>query len=328
LAGATGNNGIGLAGVAWHCRILPLKVTDYFGDIALSAVVSALDYAIAHHVSVLNTSFGSTDPSAPGIFQPLASEALAAGIVWVAAAGNAGTDTPNYPAACEGVLAVAATNASNLRSSFSNWGDYVDIAAPGEAVWSCIARNYAYDDLSLYYFQALWGFDGLHAYMSNDGTSFASPIVAGAAALVRSHFPALTATQVMQQLVVDGDTRLYDNPIGPRLDIDKALTFPLAVGPDVPGAEGVTFAAPSPNPANRVLRLPFSLPRETTVRLEIHDALGRRVRLLADGVLGAGPHEEQWNLRDDAGHGVPAGLYFARLELPGRSLVRRIAVTP
>jgi subtilisin family serine protease len=328
LAGARGNNGMGVAGVAWGCRILPLKISDMNGDVALSAVVSAYDYAIAHHVSVLNTSFGSTDPSAGPIFQAMAAAALQADIACVASAGNAGTDTPTWPAACDGVLAVAATNPSNLRASFSNWGDYVDIAAPGEAVWSCIARNYDYDIWSEYCFETQWGFDGMHAYMHNDGTSFSSPIVAGAAALVRSQFPWLSAGQVLQQLVVDGDTRLYDNPIGPRLNIDKALTFPLAVDPAVPAMDAVTFAAPAPNPAAWSLRLPFALPREAGVRLHILDAQGRLVRVLADGVLAPGPHTETWNLRDDGGRRVAAGLYFARLEASGRTQVRRIAVTP
>ncbi|MFN8588520.1 MAG: hypothetical protein U0704_12060 [Candidatus Eisenbacteria bacterium] len=55
------------------------------------------------------------------------------------------------------------------------------LAAPGEGVWSSIARNYAYDDLTWWYFETYCGFDGAHAYLANDGTSFSSPIVAGAA---------------------------------------------------------------------------------------------------------------------------------------------------
>ena len=121
--------------------------------------------------------------------------------------------------------------------------------------------------------------------------------------------------------------RLYDNPIGPRLNIDKALTFPLDVPAVAAGAGGVALAPPSPNPAARALRLPFSLPREAMVRLVVLDALGRRVRMLADGALAQGSHTELWNLRDDTGRNVPAGLYFARLEVFGQSHVRRIVVT-
>ncbi|HTR97180.1 MAG TPA: S8 family serine peptidase, partial [Candidatus Acidoferrales bacterium] len=139
LAAAATNNGLGVAGVAWNCKILPCKVSDIYGDLPLSAILEAMDYAIAHNVAAINMSFGSTDTTTRGLLQPLVDEATSAGIVCVAAAGNTGTDTPEFPAACTNVLAVASTNVSNLRSSWSNWGWYVNIAAPGENVWSTIA---------------------------------------------------------------------------------------------------------------------------------------------------------------------------------------------
>ncbi len=325
LAAAATNNGVGIAGVAWNCKVLPLKVTDYYGNLPLSAVASAFDYAIAHHVAVINMSFGTSDPSAASIFQPLVNRAVTAGIVCVASAGNDGTDTPMYPAACDSVLAVASTNASNLRSSWSNWGWYVDIAAPGEGMVSTIARNYQYDAWSLYCFQQYYGFDGMHAYMSNDGTSFAAPVVAGAAALLRSHYPRLSAQQIMQQLVIDGDVKLYDNPIGPKVDIDRALTYPLAVEPDGAGT-ALAFAPVAPNPAAGAATLRFTLARPGRVRLAIYDAAGREVRLLTDGARPAGGQSERWDLRAANGRAVAAGLYFARLDAAGASLTRRLAV--
>lgn len=327
LAAAATNNGNGVAGVAWGCRVLPLKVSDSYGDMTLSAIVDAFHYARQAHVSVLNVSLGTSDPSAAGFFQELVDEAVAAGIVVVASAGNDGVDTPTYPAACDGVLAVGATTMSNNRADWSNWGDWVDIAAPGESVWSSIARNYGYDDLSWWYFETYCGFDGVHAYMANDGTSFSAPIVAGAAALVRGAYPALAPAQVIQQLVLNGDARAYDNPIGPRLNIERALLRPLAVDGAAAPAR-LALAPPSPNPARSATRLSFTLPRAGHARLELLDAQGRIVRTLFDGPAAAGANESAWDLRDARGGAVPAGLYFAQLRAGERREVRRLVVLP
>jgi subtilisin family serine protease len=325
LAAAATNNGVGTAGVAWGCRILPLKVNDSAGDIPLTALVGAFDYAIAQHADVINLSLGTTDLSAAAFFQPLIDEAFDADIVCVAAAGNEGTDTPSWPAACDSVLAVASTNAANVRSDWSNWGGYVDLCAPGEAMWSCIADNYVYDETSQLFFEILWGWDTVNPYMQNDGTSFAAPLVSGAAALVRSLSPAMTAQQVMAMLVTSGDVKVYDNPIGPKLNLDRALTYIADVEPAVAPARGVTLSA-SPNPAAGPATLRFGLPAGGRARLVILDAAGRRVRTLEDAALAAGTRAIAWDLRDERGAHVRAGLYFAHLEAGGARLTRRFAV--
>jgi hypothetical protein len=85
-----------------------------------------------------------------------------------------------------------------------------------------------------------------------------------------------------------------------------------------------TFASPNPNPANAMATLRFGLPRETSVRLNIYDVAGRRVRELDSGVRTAGEHAITWDLRDGDGHAVASGLYFARLEVEGRAVTRKI----
>jgi hypothetical protein len=252
-------------------------------------------------------------------------EAVSAGIVCVAAAGNDGTDLPSYPAACDSVLAVASTNSSNLRSSWSNWGWYVDLCAPGESMWSAIANNYVYDDWSATMFEYLWGWDGTTPYMYNDGTSFAAPVVSGAAALMRSHSPAMTAQQVMHALIVSGDVKAYDDPIGPKLDLDRALTTVLAVEPGVE-QPGPLALAVSPNPAMRSVALRLVLPAAARGRVAVHDAAGRLVRTLAEGELGSGAQTLAWDLRDSGGGAVAPGLYFVALEAGTERVTRRIAV--
>ena len=136
---------------------------------------------------MINLSLAGTAPVLESFFQALIVDAIAADVVVVAAAGNAGTDVTTWPAACESVLAVAATDVSNHRASFSNWGWYVDIAAPGANMWSAISRNYVRDAANDTLFQFLYGWDTVNPYMYNSGTSFACPIVSGAVALVRSN---------------------------------------------------------------------------------------------------------------------------------------------
>jgi subtilisin family serine protease len=327
LAAGVGNNGVGISGMVWNGRIMPLKISDMNGDLLLGNAISAMAFARAHHASVINLSFGITDASARTLLQPAINAAVNAGVVCVASAGNSGTDTPQYPAACDSVLAVASTNASNVRSEWSNWGWFVDLAAPGEAMWSCIARNYQYDDYSLLAFQEWWGFDGLHAYMENDGTSFATPLVAGAVALVREEFPWLTPKQVLVQMVLDGEFKAYDNPIGPKLDLDRALTYALSVDlAPAAAAGGAAFAPPAPNPARSRSTLRFALARPGRARLAVYDAAGRQVRVLLDGECAAGERSVAWDLADAAGRPVNAGLYFAKLEAADAGLTRRVAV--
>ena len=93
------------------------------------------------------------------------------------------------------------------------------------------------------------------------------------------------------------------------------------------GTAELLLAPASPNPASRGTTLRFSLPRGANVSLGMYDAAGRLVREITRGALAAGDHAAAWDLRDGTGHAVGAGLYFARLEVGGRTLVRRVAVT-
>ncbi|MFN8588521.1 MAG: FlgD immunoglobulin-like domain containing protein [Candidatus Eisenbacteria bacterium] len=140
-------------------------------------------------------------------------------------------------------------------------------------------------------------------------------------------YPNLSPRMVAQQLVVNGDLRAYDNPIGPRLNIERALAQPLATDAAAPPS-ALAFAPPSPNPAHGVTRFAFALPRAGRARLELLDAQGRRVRTLFDGDAAAGTHEAAWDLRDERGATVAAGLYFARLAHGGVAETRRLVVTP
>lgn len=331
LAAAESNNSLGIAGVAWGCKVMPLKVADVEAEITLAAVTEAFAYAIDNGVSVLNISFGGTDPLLEPYFAALVGDAVAADIVVVAAAGNAGTDVTTWPAASDSVLAVAATNSANQRASFSNWGHYVDIAAPGASVWSSISRNYTRDATNDFFFSFVYGWDGVNPYMLNDGTSFSCPLVAGAAALVRSHYPGVPAPLVIQHLVNTADVVVYDNDIGGRLNIYNALLTTLDASlPSLAAAPRLGAVVPNPLrlAAGTGTAVSFALPRPATVELGVYDVRGRRVALAASGEYAAGTHRARWDGRDAAGQGVPAGLYFIAGRLDGVVRSARVTVLP
>ncbi|MCS6802809.1 MAG: S8 family serine peptidase [Dehalococcoidia bacterium] len=180
IIAAAGNNGIGVAGLAWGVPILPLKVLNGSGAGYGSDLILALEYARERGVKIVNISLGTTTNSVA--LQDAIDRATAAGMLIVASAGNTGANgnTPVYPGASRGVLAVAATDAADRRASFSTRGSAVGVAAPGVGILSTYRGG---------------------GYLSLSGTSMASPMVAGLAALIWSRTPSLTADHVRQQII-------------------------------------------------------------------------------------------------------------------------------
>jgi len=330
IAAASTNNSVGIAGAGFFCRIMPLRIFDGNGVATNAGITDAIAYAVDNGAKVISMSFGTPDqPGVPEFFQALMDAANAAGVVCVAAAGNDGVDTPvNYPAACNHVISVGATNDVNERAEFSNWGPTVDVAAPGSFMWSTLCRNYEIDEINQIFYLYFFLWDGENPYMYGDGTSFACPLVAGVAGLVRTQFPGFTPDQVAAHLVQTGDVVAYDLPIGPRVNAFRAVTTAFTgVGPRLAEA-GFALGAPSPNPAAGISRLDFALAEPGEVELVVFDAAGRRVRTLASGFFPAGSHAAAWDGRGEGGGSVPAGLYFARLAQNGATRTARLVRLP
>jgi subtilisin family serine protease len=222
--GAVGNNGIGVVGVCWQVRLMALKAFDDQGSGDVASAVAAIHYAIANDARIINASWSASDRS-----QALAdavADAEAAGVLFVAAAGNSHTSVPFYPAAYDSVLSVASVNNKDEMSPFTNFGQWVDIAAPGEQILSTIPDS-RYDAIS--------------------GTSMSTPHVSGAAALVLTRHPEFTPAQVRTILKNTADFVRADQPIGQgslnvfnALQVDVPLPFATLKGP--PSMRGlVTF---------------------------------------------------------------------------------------
>jgi hypothetical protein len=208
IAGAATNNGVGVAGVTWAAALMPVKVLGGNGQGAYSDIAAGIVYAANNGADVINLSLGGPDPSQT--LCDAVSAATAKGALVVAAAGNEG-GTVFYPAMCPGALAVAATDESDAAAAFSNPGARIDLAAPGTEIWST------------------WYASGLNlsTYQARSGTSQAAAFVTGAAALVRSRWPALPPEGVKAQLVatvVDVERPGKDDQTGwGRLDLAAAV---------------------------------------------------------------------------------------------------------
>jgi thermitase len=163
LIAAATDNGIGVAGMCWGCNILPVKVLNAQGGGNDAGVARGVRWAVDNGARIINMSLGGTGDSR--LLREAIDYALARNVLVVASSGNERSEgnAPNYPAAYPEVVAVGATGNTDVVTGFSNTGDYVDLTAPGVGLWTTLV-------------------DG--GYGPPNGTSFASPYVAGAAGLV------------------------------------------------------------------------------------------------------------------------------------------------
>ncbi len=228
VVGAVANNQEGIAGINWNVKIMSVRMLDGAGIGDSNEAREAVEYAIANGADVINLSFTGFDHDP--FFEGAAKKAFEQGVIIVAAVGNSEgginvDDQPIYPA-CYGegkgkdyVLGVAATDFLDVRTSFSNFGSScVDIAAPGDQIFGTYQDDSASDFTDAFY-QGGWS-----------GTSMASPMVAGAAALLRGAYPSLTPTEMktVLQLSVDAvkATGEAKGKMGAgRLNIEKALAL-------------------------------------------------------------------------------------------------------
>lgn len=313
IAAAVTDNNVGVAGAGWGCAIMPLKLPNNSGEMTDVAITGAVLYAIAQGADVLSMSFGGPDQDGMAAFmQDLMDQALAANIVCVAAAGNSNTSEMFYPAACAGVISVGATDENNQRASFSTYGAWVDIAAPGNRIWSTISQNYEFGFLDGLLYMLSMGWDGANPYMYSDGTSMACPLVAGVCGLIRNQMPGLSPAAVLDRLVSTGDEVAFDQPIGVKLNAGQALSATSAA--PVRGLPGDLQLAAVPNPFNPQTRLDFTLPTPGRVTVRVFDSAGRLVRTLLAGVRPAGPASLIFDGRDGHGQALSSGMYFVKIE--------------
>ncbi|MBS8264150.1 peptidase S8 [Mesobacillus boroniphilus] len=169
------NNNEGVAGMTWFSKIMPIKAMGAKGYGTTFDIAKGIVWAVDHGADVINMSLGNYQPSK--VLEEAVRYAYERDVVMVSAAGNDGSDQPTYPSAYPEVLSVSAVDYNGNRASFSNYGDYIDISAPGVYIPST-------------YFN--------EQYAALSGTSMAAPHVAGLAALIKSANPELKSSQVIK----------------------------------------------------------------------------------------------------------------------------------
>ncbi len=178
---AEANNGVGVSGVMWQAQLLPLKVCDSHGSCPAAAIADALYYAANHGARVVNMSLGG------GCSAVIADAVNYAyydkGVVVVASAGNSGGSV-GYPARFDAAISVGATDYRDRQAYFSNYGDYLDVVAPGVTILSSVPGA---------------------GYEAFSGTSMAAPHVTGVVGLLLSQRPGLTNAQVAAILTASAD---------------------------------------------------------------------------------------------------------------------------
>jgi len=239
IAAAQVNNGVGVAGIAgWdgnaansdttYTKLMPVKVLSSTGSGTDASVAAGITWAADHGAKVISMSLGGGGSTT---LQNAVAYAVTKGCVIAAAAGNSASSTKSYPAGYPSVLAVAATDNTDTLASYSNFGTWVNVAAPGSAIYSTLP------------IVSTGGGFGLN-YGTLSGTSMATPHVAGEAALILAQNPALTASQVNS--IITGNVDAYSPYAGRtigsnagRINVYKAL---LAAGGSPPPPPAIPAA--------------------------------------------------------------------------------------
>lgn len=226
IIGATGNNALGVTGVNWKVSIMPIRIFDDDGLSTTSAVIDAIAYAQVNGAKVMNMSYGGYFYSE--LEDEAMADAYADGVLSVAAAGNDTIDLdeiPSYPICYDNVIGVGAVDANDDTTSFTNYGNScLDLAAPGLSILSTYYTNDSNN-----------GFTDDYGYLS--GTSMATPIVSGLAALLLSADANLTPDAIAKALIETTDP-ISDTELGSgRVNAATALDY--VINP-LPGAVTIT----------------------------------------------------------------------------------------
>lgn len=216
-AAEVADNGTGGAGPSFKCKFIGIKASANGSTSSIDNGYDGIVYAADHGCNIINLSWGRG-----GGFSQFESDiidyaAINHDVTVITAAGNSGVDQTFYPTQYDNAVSVASTGSNDGRSSFSNYGYKVDVCAPGDGIYSTV-----YND----------------QYTLMSGTSMASPIAAGCAAMIKSRFPSFNHEQVREQLRVTSDNiysvagnSVYQNKLGKgRVNLYKAVTDTTSPG--------------------------------------------------------------------------------------------------
>lgn len=213
---ASTNNARTIAGVADGCRVIPVKISNTASTAMYTDMAAGCLLAAELGARVVNLSWNGSSSSTN--LRNMVDELAEQGVLLVVSAGNDATGNASYPAGYDNCMSAGATDRFDHRLDFSNFGDYVDIAAPGTELKSCFPT-------------------GVSQYAECEGTSFAAPLVAGGAALLWSHLPRLSLSTLRTALESTGTatTGFDEHHTVRRLDLGAALATTIDIQAPRPG---------------------------------------------------------------------------------------------
>lgn len=233
------NNEIGVAGVAYGARLLPVKVLGASGEGSYEGVIKGIIYAVDQGAKVINMSLAGRNDSAS--LRDAIDYAHNRGVVVVAAAGNSGSSV-EFPAAYDAVIAVGATDYNNIITSYSNFGSQIDIMAPGGDISADNNGDHFGDGILQ---NTLSSTGEGYSYRFFEGTSMASPHVAGVAALLFSIKPNASPDEIKTVIMQTAD----NNPnIGPVGQFGAGLVQAANAIAAISGTTGQPTATDTPTP--------------------------------------------------------------------------------
>jgi len=323
VAGVAGGYSDGTTGGAGNgCKVIPLRIgytadppgPGTVGIVQMDAAAEAMYYVAGKvddgvNVAAINCSWGSSNT---GGLDAAVDFLLGRDVMIFKSAGNLNVSTSDFLGGKAGVIAVAATDRNGAKASYSNYGSWVEIAAPGgdaDPITSTWHERTA-PDTTLMYVAGLVG------------TSMAAPHCAGVAALIESQRPWVDrlGKWTIMSTTATAYTPGFDLGDG-IVNANNALASVVGVGDPLIGRPRLSLRA-SPNPTRSGSDFVIGSPAGTTVRLAIVDVNGRQVREFA------GSGRLRWDGNDAHGQRVPAGLYLAIARSGGASVTTKLTVLP
>ncbi|HBZ00907.1 MAG TPA: hypothetical protein DEO84_06250, partial [candidate division Zixibacteria bacterium] len=282
----TDNDTLGAA-IGWGARIMCLRVTNEDGYVYHG--YQGIAYAADNGAQIINISWGDVNFSQAN--QNFFDAIWAGGALVVASAGALSDTSRMYPAAYNHVMAVAGTDNQDHRASFSSYGHWIDICAPGVDIWTTF---------------------GPSGFINYSGTSFSAAMVSGLAGLVCARHPDYTNDQIENVIELSADTIPNNNGLlgAGRINCASAVNMVLSETSDEPKVpHNFVLYANYPNPFNAQTTISYNLARGSFISIEIFDLLGRKVGSLVSQYQDAGPHSVIWDAED-----FSSGLYYYRLQ--------------
>ena len=293
IASAVTDNGTGIASIGYQASIMAVKCTpdDSDGRI-LTHTYEGIDYAMNAGADIISMSFGSNSWSITNEY--ILQEANNRGILLVASAGNNDEEGSSYPAAHNPVISVGATNSSDERASFSNYGEDVDIMAPGVDIYSTLAETTSnYGEMS--------------------GTSMSAPLVAGAASLILADNPDASVDEVKAMLTsgsddIDSENPDYEGKLGSgRLNAYQSLQVETAIQ----NQNDEIVHSVYPNPADDQITITLNeLTFSSIENISIQNMSGKEHAFSLQ-------QKSEGKLVADISH-FPEGMYVLRINLNGK----------